>query len=220
MSGDRPENEFVRTGQRLCSPSFERNHRPLIDVLATVLGTAGGDVLEIGSGTGQHATCFAQNFPQYRWWPTDPDTEHLVSIAAWTEHLNTGNVAAPQHLDATQDPWPLGEAGYAPASGLDTIFCMNVVHISPWSVTLGLMRGAGAHLRHGGHLILYGPFARDGAHTAPSNARFDDVLRRENPDWGVRDRADVERAAGDRGLTLERTVDMPSNNFTLVYRRR
>jgi hypothetical protein len=170
-----------------------------------------GTVLEIASGTGEHATFFATALPNLRWQPSDIEGESLASIAAWTQTERTPNVCAPLGLDVTEHPWPIPV--------VDAIFTANMIHIAAWSACLGLMRGAGAHLGGGGVLVVYGPFKIDGAHTAPSNAAFDLDLRRRNATWGVRDLADVIEAAHGQGLTFEERVGMPSNNQALVFRR-
>jgi len=170
-----------------------------------------GTVLEIASGTGEHAIFFATAFPDLRWQPSDVDAESLASIAAWTQTEQTPNVCAPLPLDVAEHPWPVPV--------VDAIFSANMIHIAAWSVCLGLMRGAGAHLVEGGALVVYGPFKVGGAHTAPSNAAFDLDLRCRDASWGVRDLERVIEAARAQGLTFEERVEMPANNQTLVFRR-
>jgi SAM-dependent methyltransferase len=170
-----------------------------------------GIVLEVASGTGQHCAFFADRFPDLIWRPSDPDPAALASIAAWREAANAPNLHAPLRLDAEADSWPIDRA--------DAILCVNMVHISPWSATLGLLRGAGALLPPGGPLILYGPYRRAGVPTAPSNLAFDASLRSRNPKWGLRDLELVSTEAEARGLRFERLFEMPANNVTVVYRR-
>jgi SAM-dependent methyltransferase len=202
---------------RLDAPAFHRNHEAIGDALASVLKDRAGDVLEIGSGTGQHAVAFASRFPAAIWWPTDFNDNHLRSIAAWREHAKLPNLMEPVRLDVSAADWQLQERGVP--SSFTVIFCANVIHIAPWTVAEGLFAGAGRHLHGGGHLVLYGPFRRDGRHNAPSNAAFDESLRRQNPDWGVRDTADLNKLGAANGLRLDRLVEMPANNAILVFER-
>jgi len=196
--------------QRETAPSAERNKQPILDVLARVLPPA-GLVLEIGSGTGQHVTHFAKALPKLVFQPSEMDAERHASIAAWIEHEKLANVRPPIAFDVARLPWPVRQA--------DAIVCINVIHISPWEATLALMRGAGAMLPAGGVLVTYGPYQREGRHTAPSNAAFDADLKSRDARWGVRDMEEVVAAAKAEGLALEETVAMPANNFTLVFRR-
>lgn len=190
------------------APATDRNRDPIADILADDLPDA-GLVLEIASGTGQHCAWFAQRFPQLVWQPTDPDLESLVSIADWCADI--ANVLPPVGLDASADEWPVGRA--------DVILCVNMVHISPWAATLGLMAGAGQLLDAGAPLILYGPYRQRDVPTAPSNEAFDLSLKARNPDYGLRHVEDVARVAADNRLTLRRIVSMPANNLMLVFRR-
>jgi SAM-dependent methyltransferase len=200
---------------RLDSPSFHRNAAPLAAVLGPYFEGVSGDVLEIGSGTGQHAVALAKICPELVWWPTDPNDRHVASIEAWRGYAGLSNVRAPRRLDAAQSEW--GAADWP--DGFAAMLCVNVLHISPWAVSDGLFGGAARHLRPDGRLFVYGPFMRDGQHTAPSNAAFDASLRRENAAWGVRDIADLAALAGRHGLRLEAVLDMPANNFVLVIGR-
>jgi SAM-dependent methyltransferase len=202
---------------RLDAGAFHRNHAPIWSVLSGFLEGRDGNVLEIGSGTGQHAVEFARQAPSITWWPTDLTESHLRSIAAWRAFARLANLKAPVRLDASQSDWRLGELGL-PASFV-AMFCANVIHISPWSVAEGLLAGAGRHLRMDGRLFLYGPFRRDGQHNAPSNAAFDETLRRENPAWGVRDTADLRKLGEANGLRLAEIVEMPSNNAMLIFEK-
>ena len=203
---------------RLDGPAFHRNHEPIWSAIGPYLGTETGDVLEVGSGTGQHAAEYARRTPQLTWWPSDIQPPHLKSIEAWRAHAGLANLRAPQRIDLTDAAWRWrGDANSAPM--LTAILCINVLHISPWAVSQNLMAGAGYLLRPGGRLFLYGPFKRDGAHTAPSNEAFDASLRAENPAWGVRDVADLTALAQAARLTLVDIVPMPANNLVLAFTR-
>ncbi len=212
---DAPEHDAPPTGaddgRRRFSESCERNRGPIADVLGRVLPEA-GLVLEIGSGTGQHAAYFAPRFPALDWRPSDPDPELRASIAAWRDAAGAPNLLPPVDLDVTRDAWPVSEAV--------AVFSANMIHIAPWACCLGLMAGAGRVLSRAGMLFLYGPFLLAGRPTAPSNVRFDESLKARDPAWGIRDLADVAGAAADQGLELAETVDMPANNLMVVFRRR
>jgi SAM-dependent methyltransferase len=192
------------------APATERNREPILEVLTRVL-PAEGTVLELASGTGQHAAYFARRLAGLVWQPSDRDAGCFPSITAWAEFEGATNVRPPFRLDATQDPWPVAT--------VQAIFNANMIHVAPWPVCPGLMRGAGRHLPPGGVLVLYGPFRIGGAHTAPSNAAFDADLRQRDPDWGVRDLEAVVKAAADQGLAFAERVPMPANNQTLVFHR-
>jgi len=172
---------------------------------------AAGLVLEIGSGTGQHVAHFARALPDFVFQPSEMDRERHASIAAWIAHEKLANVRPPLAFDVTQLPWPVRAA--------DAIVCINVIHISPWEATAALMRGAGEILPPGGVLVTYGPYRRDGRHTAPSNEEFDASLKARDSSWGVRDLEAVAAVAKKEGLELEEVVAMPANNFTVVFRR-
>ena len=203
---------------RLDGPAFHRNHDAIWSAIGGFLSEQTGDVLELGSGTGQHATTFAGRSPHLTWWPTDIYPSHLASIEAWRRHAGFGNMRAPQRVDLTDPDWTWAGDGHA-GGELAAILCINVLHISPWRVSQNLIAGAGRLLRDGGRLFVYGPFLLDGQHTAPSNAAFDATLRAENPDWGVRDIRDLRALAQDAGLTLADIVPMPANNLVLVFAR-
>jgi hypothetical protein len=196
---------------RESAPSAERNKQPILEVLARVLPPR-GVVLEIGSGTGQHVAHFAQALPALTFQPSELDVERHASIAAWVAAGQLSNVAPPLAIDLIKRPWPVTAA--------DAIVCINVIHISPWQATLGLMAGASSILPAAGVLVTYGPYLRGGAHTSPSNDAFDASLRARNPLWGVRDLDAVADVARHEGLALEEVVAMPANNFTLVWRKR
>jgi SAM-dependent methyltransferase len=215
--------EFGRDGGRvepdgrLDAPAFHRNHEPLWAVLDKHLAGRRGDVVEVGSGTGQHVVHFARQTPDLVWWPSDLNQRHLRSIEAWRAHSGLSNVRAPLRIDLSDPDWcPEMKSGEGPTD-IAAVFCANVIHIAPWAVAEGLFAGAGRYLRGDGRLLLYGPFKRDGKHTALSNAVFDTSLRDGNPDWGVRDVADVETLAKGAGLSLLDAVEMPANNLTLVF---
>jgi SAM-dependent methyltransferase len=192
------------------APATLRNRAPLLAVLRRALPPA-GDVLEVAAGTGEHAAFFAAALPALAWQPTDLEGAALASIAAHREAAGLPNLRPPLPLDAASWPWPVERA--------DAVVAINMIHIAPWQATLGLLRGAAALLPPGGPLVLYGPYRREGRHTAPSNEAFDRALRRQDPAWGVRDIEAVEEAAAERGLGLAEIVEMPANNLVLVLRR-
>jgi len=215
--------EFGRAGEagdgRLDAPSFHRNHAPIWAVLEQFLKGKSGDVLEAGSGTGQHVVYFARQAPDIVWWPSDVGAANLTSISAWRAYAGLSNIEKPLAIDLADPAWckEMTDGGGPPK--LLAVLCANVIHIAPWRVAEGLFAGAARYLRDDGRLFLYGPFKRGGHHTAISNAVFDTRLRQENPEWGVRDIADVERLANSSGLVLHETVEMPANNLILVFAR-
>ena len=192
------------------APATERNREPILAVLREEL-PAQGLMLEVASGTGEHAAYFAPHFPGLAWQPSDGDSDSLASILAWQRESGAANLRPPVLLDAASATWPIDRA--------DAILCVNMVHISPWTATEGLMCGAGRLLPAGGPLILYGPYRRAGVPTAPSNEAFDESLKARNPDWGLRLLEDVAAEAAANGLALERVVEMPANNVILVFRK-
>jgi len=194
---------------RLRYPAVARNREPILAVLRDRL-PAEGLVLEVASGSGEHAVSFGAALPHLRWQPSDPDPIARQSIGAWVEHEALPNVEAPMLLDASAWPWPVTHA--------DAMLCINMIHISPWEATEGLLHGAGRVLAEGGPLMLYGPFVVDGQ-TAPSNRAFDRELRSSDPRWGVRELRELQRVAGEHGLVLAETVSMPANNLIVVLRR-
>ncbi|HEV2678289.1 MAG TPA: DUF938 domain-containing protein [Aliidongia sp.] len=196
---------------RRFAPATERNRAPILELLTRVLPPA-GLVLEIASGTGEHAAFFARRLPHLSWQPTDIDAAARASIVAWTAEAGLDNVRPPLALDAAQSNWPIDRA--------DAIVAVNMIHIAPWAAAVGLLGGAARILAVGAPLILYGPFKRDGRHTAPSNEAFDQNLRRQDPSWGVRDLETVVETAHAAGLALTETAPMPANNLGLVFRRR
>ncbi|HZC97680.1 MAG TPA: DUF938 domain-containing protein, partial [Bradyrhizobium sp.] len=197
-----------------------RNHAPIWAVLQKFLAGKSGDVVEAGSGTGQHVVHFARHAPDITWWPSDLNEAHLKSIAAWLKHTGVANIRAPLRIDLSDPAWCAEMHDGRGPEKLLAVFCANVIHIAPWRVAEGLFAGSARYLRANGRLFLYGPFKRDGKHTALSNAVFDTSLHDRDPEWGVRDIADVERLAGDVGLALVETVPMPADNMILAFGRR
>jgi len=191
------------------APAAERNRGPLLEVLRRVLADR-RDVLEIASGTGQHAAWFARALPHLRWQPSDRDPEALASIEAWRAEAGLPNLAPARALDVGALPWPVEHA--------DAIVCINLVHIAPWSSAVALFEGAARLLPDAAPLATYGPY-RFAGRSAPSNDAFDASLRAQDPRWGVRDVDDLAALARRTGFDLEEVVPMPANNHTLVWRR-
>ena len=209
----------VEPDGRLDAAAFHRNHAPIWAVLQKYLAGKSGDVLEAGSGTGQHVVHFAKQAPDIIWWPSDLNAQHLTSIAAWRKHVGLPNIRPPLRIDLSDPAWcPAMHDGSGPAELL-AVFCANVIHIAPWHVAEGLFAGAARYLRADGRLFLYGPFKRDGKHTALSNAVFDTSLRERDAEWGVRDIGELSTLAASVGLSLIETVPMPANNLILVFGR-
>ncbi|MDO1559432.1 DUF938 domain-containing protein [Brevundimonas sp. 2R-24] len=193
------------------APAAARNRGPILQILRPRLGP-GDRVLEIASGSGEHAVFLTEALPRIDWTPSDPDPEALHSIAAWRAAAGRGNLKQPLALDvADQGSWPEGP--------FDALFCANMIHISPWTATEALMRGAGRVLRPGGRLFLYGPFREADRPFAPSNAAFDEGLRARDPRWGVRDLDAVKAEALGQGLILTERLEMPANNLTVVFEK-
>jgi hypothetical protein len=196
----------------LASPAVARNTQPILDVLKAHL-PAEGRVLEIASGSGEHAVAFARALPRTTWTPSDPSAEARASITAWAAEADLPNLKPALTLDAADpDGWP--------PLDVQVVVCINMIHISPWSATEGLMTGAGRVLPDpGGLLVLYGPFREVDVQLAPSNAAFDDSLKARDPAWGLRDRDAVVAEALKHGLHLTRRVEMPANNLMLLFRK-
>lgn len=193
------------------SPSTARNRDPILEVLRPRLPSR-GLVLEVAAGAGEHAAYFAAAFPDLQWRPTDPDPQALASIAAWRDHAGLVNLLPPLQLDAADpDAWPVHRA--------DVLVNINMVHISPWAATQGLMAGAGRVLPAGGLLYLYGPYIEADVDTAPSNLAFDASLRSRNPAWGIRRLDTVTVLATHEGLQLVERIPMPANNLSLIFRK-
>ena len=199
------------TAIRLTSPYPERNKGPILEVLRQWLPQANGTVLEIASGTGQHAVHFAAHFSGLSWQPTDPDKASLGSIDAWRAHAQLPNLLPALALDVREPVWPLERAA--------AVVCINMIHISPWECTVALFSGAARVLDKGAVVVLYGPFRRADIPTAPSNEAFDEDLRRRNPAWGLRQLEDVDAIARQHDFDRVATVDMPANNLTVVFRK-
>lgn len=195
---------------RLHAPSAVRNRAPILDVLRRHLPER-GLVLEVASGSGEHVMHFAQAFPGLDFQPSDADRQAHASIDAWRAEAGLQNVRPAIALDAAAEAWPISAA--------DAVLCINMIHIAPWNSAAGLVRGAAALLRADCMLYLYGPFRRDGAHTAPSNAAFDRSLRMQNPDWGVRDLEAVAALAASHGFAAPIVEAMPANNLSLIFRK-
>ena len=198
------------TDHRLQAPATERNREPILNVLRGIL-PASGLVLEIASGSGQHAVYFAEHFPRLTFQPSDPDASALQSIPAWTRDAGVTNVLPPVMLDASSNDWPIATA--------DAIICINMIHISPWRSCEGLLRGAARLLRPGSPLYLYGPYRRAEVVTAPSNEAFDDSLKSRDPEWGLRDLEKVAKLATTEGFSAPIITEMPANNLSVVFRR-
>lgn len=195
---------------RLASPSAERNREPIAEVLSQILPQS-GLVLEVGSGTGEHAIHFAHVMRHLAWQPSEQDKDCLRSISAWAALEAQANVRRPLYLDVTDAQWPIAAA--------DAIICINMIHIAPWSVAQALFRGASRILPPGGLLCLYGPYRVAGKHTSPSNRAFDAQLRAMNSEWGVRDLDAVSHEALSFNIEFVRTFQMPANNLILIFRK-
>ena len=196
--------------EKQSAPAALRNRDPIAEVLAEELPPS-GLVLEIASGTGEHAVHFAERFPDLDWQPSDPDGGALGSISAWRDEANLPNLRVPLMLDAAAADWPVGHA--------DSVLCVNMIHIAPWEAAEGLFAGAGRLLPPGGKLILYGPYIEQDVETAPSNIEFDAWLKARDPRFGIRDLAAVDELAARNGMSRARRVAMPANNLVVVYRK-
>jgi SAM-dependent methyltransferase len=195
---------------RLASPSVARNREPILEVLRPLLPQQ-GLVLEIASGSGEHAAYFAERAPHLVFCPSDPDAAARRSIAAWSLSLGLANLRAPLALDARADVWPLAAA--------DAILCINMIHISPWSATEGLLKGAARLLPSNAPLYLYGPYRRTGVETAPSNLAFDAWLKAKDAAFGLRDLEAVTNCALRNGFSAPDVVEMPANNLSVIFHR-
>jgi hypothetical protein len=198
------------TDPRQHAPAAARNRDPILAVLRGVLPET-GTVLEIASGSGEHILLFAGSLPGLTFQPSDPNPEARQSIAAWAAESGLANLRPPLALDAAAPPWPIAAA--------NAVLCINMIHISPWAATEGLLRGAAAILPPGAPLYLYGPYRRAGVPTAPSNEEFDRSLRDRNPDWGLRDLEAVATLAAAAGFGPPAVTEMPANNLSVVFRR-
>ena len=196
---------------RRSAPAALRNRGPIAEVLAVWLPEK-GVVLEVASGSGEHAVFFAERFPALEWQPSDPHPDALASIAAWRDATGLPNLRAPVRLDASAADWPVAQA--------NAILCINMAHISPWAASLGLLDGAARLLREGAPLVLYGPWLWNGIETATSNLDFDRDLKARDPQWGLRRVEDFAAAAAERGIELDEVRPMPANNLMLLLRPR
>ncbi|QHE85358.1 DUF938 domain-containing protein [Hydrogenophaga sp. BPS33] len=195
------------------SPAAERNKEPILAVLRQLLPEH-SRVLEIASGTGQHAAWFAAAMPHWTWQPTDLRADALPAISAWLAETGAPHVLAPLQLDVQASAWPLD-----PAEPFDAIYCANLLHIAPWDCCRALMEGAARHLAPEGLLVTYGPYLEEGVSTSAGNLAFDESLRQENAAWGIRHRAQVEQEAWRARLVLRERHAMPANNLLLVWAR-
>ncbi len=202
----------MRADRLLFAAATARNRAPILEVLRRLLAPD-ARVLEIASGSGEHAVFMARAMPGLVWQPSDPERRARDSIADWTRQEGLANVRPPLDIDVRAADWGAGDA-------FDAVVAINMVHIAPWEATQGLFAGAARLLGAGGRLFLYGPYLRDGRHTAPSNAEFDRWLKDRDPAFGVRELADVVDLGERHGLVLRETVDMPANNLSLVFVRR
>jgi len=202
--------------QKKHAPSTGRNKKPILAVLKDCLPDH-GTILEIASGSGQHAIYFIEHMPNHYWQPSDPDIKSRDSISAWWWQVQLNNILPPLDINAQDDVWAIDN--FTPPLPITSIVCINMIHISPWESTIGLMMGAARTLSTDGILYLYGPYKIDGKHTAPSNELFDISLRSRNPEWGVQDLNDVIKLAGEHGLRFVKSVDMPANNLSVIFKK-
>ena len=208
-----PEDADNHDSRLLHAPSATRNSAVILEILKKHLPET-GRALEIASGSGQHAAAFALAFPRIDWFPSDPDERARISITAWSQNTAAENLNPPLDINVSRAMW------HGQVEGpFNALLAINLVHITPWAVTVGLLRGAGELLARKGLLSLYGPYRRDGAHTAQSNIKFDEWLKGQNEEWGVRDMGEVERQAELSGLRLGEAIEMPANNFSLIFRK-
>ena len=194
------------------APATERNRLPILEVLQRYLPST-GNVLEIAGGTGEHGVFFASQFPKVQWYPSDPNPEARASIAAWRNEYTGDNLQPPLEIDVMDASW----SSQVDSITINTVVNINMIHISPWAACEGLIQGAGKLLSSGEILYLYGPYKREGKHTAPSNAAFDISLQSRNPLWGVRDLETVVAEANKNGLSLQEVVEMPANNLSVIF---
>ncbi len=204
---------------RLESASAQRNEAPILGVLQRIFATGADDILEIASGSGQHAAAFSRTLPVKRWWTTDVDPAKLESIEIWRAESTQQSFQPPQQLDVTSANWTNGGPIENLPGALDGIVCVNMIHISPWQAAEGLFAGAAHRLKPGGVLYIYGPFARDGAHTSEGNLRFDASLRGQDPSWGIRALEEGEARGSRNDLTVEESFDWPANTLPLIFRQ-
>lgn len=200
---------------RQYATATQRNRQPILDVLLKVLSDQ-GNILEIASGTGEHGIFFAPHVSPRQWIPSEPNPLLRASICAWQDEFPAENLHPPLDIDVRNDRWSIEDQ----ETKIEAIVNINMIHIAPWNACLGLMAGAGRILPSGGILYLYGPFKRNGKHTAPSNQAFDQSLQTSNSEWGVRDLTEVTTIAKSQGLELAEIISMPANNFSVIWRKR
>ncbi len=204
---------------RMFAPAAQRNRDAILQVLRGLLAPD-AFVLEIASGSGEHAAHFAAALPDCIFQPSDPDPARRASIDAWAAASGLANMLPALALDALADDWAADDWAVPLAMpAADAVLCLNMIHIAPWAAAVGLVRNAARTLRHGGTLFLYGPFKRGDAHTAPSNAAFDRDLRERNPGWGIRELEAVTALAAGAGFAMPEIVEMPANNLSLLFRK-
>jgi hypothetical protein len=205
------------TDDRQFAPATQRNREPILEVLQRILPNT-GTILEIASGTGEHAVFFAPRLSGLKWLPTDINYLSLASISAWLNYSPSDNIYLPILLDVCANNWSIEQENQY-LSEITAIVSINMIHIAPWSACLGLMAGAGRILPQNGILYLYGPFKQGGEHTAPSNQAFDEMLKSQNSAWGVRDLDDVIAVAKMQNLQWQETIPMPANNLSVVFQK-
>ncbi|MDJ0846463.1 DUF938 domain-containing protein [Crocosphaera sp.] len=196
------------------APATQRNREPILEVLLRVLPSS-GNILELASGTGEHSLFFAPAFSPRLWIPSDPNPIARDSIEAWRQESLIDNIQSPLNINVEDDRWVIETEKL----NITTIININMIHISPWNACLGLMEGAKRILPSGGILYLYGPYKQEGKHTAPSNKSFDQSLRSQNPEWGVRNLEDVVKVAEDKGFILQEKIEMPANNLSVIFKK-
>jgi Protein of unknown function (DUF938) len=201
---------------RRYAPATQRNREPILEVLRQVLPPT-GTILEISSGTGEHAIFMAPQLTPRQWLPSDPNPDARASILAWQQATPCDNLYPPIDLDASSPQWSVESDERFKLDPIVAIVNINMIHIAPKSAYLGLMAGASRILPNKGILYLYGPFKQDGVHTAPSNAAFDESLKSQNPEWGIRDLAEITTAAETHNLYLQKIYPMPANNLSVIF---
>jgi hypothetical protein len=199
---------------RQYAPATQRNRQPILDILKQILPST-GNILEIASGTGEHAVFFAPYFYPRKWIPSDVNNESIESIKSWQKYCVTNNMQSPLWLDVTAENWVFPED----LKPITSVININIIHISPWQSCIGLMRGSQKILSSGSILYLYGPFKINNQHTAPSNEQFDQYLKIQNPQWGVRNLDDVILLANQYKLKFKEIIPMPANNFSVIFER-
>jgi hypothetical protein len=211
------EKEVNNISDRINTPAFHRNYSYIIEVLKSELRFARGNILEIASGSGQHAVMFANTFPRIIFWPSDLNPDHIRSIEAWRSDVTASNLESAFMLDVLEEDWGIGQSD-RPPDVLDAIININMVHITPIETAKNLFKMSSKHLGNTGQLFLYGPFMKGGKHTAPSNAEFHERLQASDPTWGLRDIEEVSAFANSNQLILNQLVPMPANNFILIFK--